>query len=234
VEINAASGGSTPPGLTPQRGQTDPNGVKTIYKTAGQYDTTFKIPGPSDSMRWIDNPGAVVNYEITGYFKGGGSNTIDFKLHGGAHNRPDDREGACCYIITIPLQGGDTYLRTECPHPEYEDATPRKGAAVAKSLGNTEWRGYKAVIWNKANGGVHMEAWEDQGDNSGAKPANDWVLLFKFDHDPGQTAGRFSEPMLGPRSGPTNHEATFRIDDNPNTQSKWLSLVQIEGGGVTP
>gem|GEM_PF-6143159 len=226
---------STPPAtvtltVTSGGGGLDPNGVKTIYQTVGQYRTDFSDPRPSDSMRWSveDVP---PNIEMTGYFKGGGSNTIDMKLHGGFHNRPDDREGACTYIITIPLEGGDTYLRTECPHPVYKDCTSRSGAAEADSLGNEQWRGYKAVIWNKANGGVHMEAWEDQGNNDGATPANQWVRLFSFDHDPGQTCGVFSEPLLQPRS-PDSNETTFRIDDNSNTQAKWLSIVEIQPGGT--
>jgi hypothetical protein len=220
VSISVSSGG----------GGLDPNGAKTIYKTVGQYRTDFSDPNPSDSMRWSveDVP---PNIEMTGYFKGGGSNTIDMKLHGGFHNRPDDREGACTYIITIPLEGGDTYLRTECPHPVYKDCTSRSGAAEANSLGNEQWRGYKAVIWNKANGGVHMEAWEDQGNNDGATPANQWVRLFSYDHDPGQTCGVFSEPLLQPRS-PDNNETTFRIDDNSNTQAKWLSIVEIQPEGA--
>lgn len=178
-------------------------------------------------MRWSAQQ-PPVNLEMTGYFKGGGTNTVDIKMHGGKHSKPEDRAGACCYIPTVPLKGGDTYLRTECPHPNYKDATKRSGAAETKSLGNTNWRGYKGIIWNKANGGVHIEVWEDQGNNDGTKPANDWKRLFKYDHEPGQVCGIFPEPLLGPKSGPNNHECTFRIDDNPNTAAKWLSLVEIQ------
>lgn len=219
----------SPPPPPPSPGtDVDPHGTKTIHKIVGAYRTDFNTPKPSDSIRW-NVQGPPMNQEFTGYFKGSGtsSNTVDIKLHGGKHSKPDDRPGACCYIITVPLKGGDTYLRTECPHPDYEDATPRHGAQMAKSLGNAQWRGYKAAIWNKANGGVHMELWEDQGNNDGTKPANQWIQLFKFDHDPGQTAGRFTAPLTQPRSGPTNSESTFRIDDDPNTQAKWLSLVEI-------
>jgi hypothetical protein len=212
----------------------DPNGVRTIYPIVGSYRTDFNDPNPSDSIRWsLQRP--PVNLEMTGYFKGSGSssNTVDIKLHGGKHSRPDDRPGACCYIPTIPLQGGESYLRTECPHPDYRDCTPRRGASENNSLGDAEWRGYKGIIWNKSNGGVHIEVWEDQGNNDGSTPANQWVRLFKHDHDPGQTCGRFSTPLLGPTSGPDNHECTFRIDDDPNTQAKWLSAVEINPG-ITP
>ena len=78
---------------------------------------------------------------------------------------------------------------------------------------------------------VHMEAWQDKGDNSGSTPTNQWEKVFSHDDSTGN-CGNIDSPLFRPKG--STSQCTFRIDNNSGTTAKWLSIVEIQPGAPSP
>ena len=211
----------------------DKFGVRMIYPNSGgfHYDNEWEIPGSSSSMRW-DYPNPPLNAEATCYFmkSSPSSDTISCKIRGGKHTDSAQNDG-CCYILQFPCTGGTMEFQIECPHPNNHDC-PTSGID-GTSLSMSTWHGYKAIWWNVGSPAttVHMEAWQDKGNNSGGTPINQWEKLQVHDDSSGN-CGSISNPLFRPKGNTS--QMTFRIDENSGTSYKWLSIVEIQPGGEVP
>lgn len=212
-------------GQPPPGGDTDPNGVKMIYKTRGSFLTDWDKDSGRDAWDLSQPP---INLEATGYFKGPGGDDVSVKLRGGRHTDENDMWG-CCYILQIPTGGGNPSMQTECPHPSgYEDCSI---TSQNRAMGINQWRGVKAIAYNRGNT-VHLELWEDRG-NSDNRPANEWVKLFEVDDSNGfccDDCGPF--PLLDHSNAGSDPRVTFRIDSGAD--EKWMSVVEIQPPGDQP
>lgn len=209
----------------------DKFGVRYIYPNNGNfhYENEWEIPGSSSSMRW-DFPNPPLNAEMTCYFlkSSPSSDTISCKIRGGKHT-DSDSEAGCCYILQFPTTGGTMEFQIECPHPNNHDC-PTSGID-GTALSMAQWHGYKVAWWNNGTQSVHMEAWQDKGNNSGGTPVNQWEKLQVHDDSTGN-CGNIDNPLFRPKSGTS--QVTFRIDENSGTDYKWLSIVEIQPGGEVP
>jgi hypothetical protein len=208
---------------------TDKFGTRMIYANSGSFLYDWEIPSNSDSMRWdLTNP--PINMEMTGYFmkSSPSSDTVSCKVRGGKHTDSAQNDG-CCYIPQFPCTGGSMEFEIECPHPDNHDCAISGTHGTALSL--AQWHGYKVVVWNTSNNCVHLEAWQDKGNNSGSTPINQWEKVFVHDDCDGN-CGNIDNPLLKPKG--STSQCTFRIDNNSGTSGKWLSAVAITPGEVTP
>lgn len=208
---------------------TDVNGVRMMYANSGNFDYDWEIPGNSDSMRWdLTNP--PLNAEMTGYFmkSSPSSDTISCKIRGGRHTDSAQNDG-CCYIPQFPTTGGSMEFQIECPHPNNHDCSISGQSGSSTSL--DQWHGYKVAWWNDSNNCVHIEAWNDTGNNSGSTPTNNWVKVFTHVDCDGN-CGNIDTPLTRPKG--STSQCTFRIDNNSGTDGKWLSIVEIQPGGTAP
>jgi hypothetical protein len=203
----------------------NPHGVRQLYTPKGSYKINFGTNHQGSSRRW-ENPNPPMNMEMTGYFKADGDDTVSAKVHGGRHTDDNNEEG-CCYIPQAPTRGGSPEYQVECPHPDNHDC-PFTEDANCKGI--EDWRGYKVVIWNTAQNCVYWELWEDQGNNDGSSPANQWVRVSHHTDCTGD-CGEIDEPLLEPKGG--SNQATWRIDVS-DCQAKWTSSVEIVPGSTTP
>lgn len=208
---------------------TDKFGTRMIYANSGAFLYDWEIPSNSDSMRWdLTNP--PINMEMTGYFmkSSPSSDTVSCKIRGGKHTDSAEDDG-CCYIPQFPCTGGTMEFEIECPHPDNHGCDISGTTGTALSL--AQWHGYKVVVWNTASNCVHIEAWQDKGNNSGSAPINQWEKVFVHDDCDGN-CGNIDNPLLKPKG--STSQCTFRIDNNSGTAGKWLSAVAITPGEVTP
>jgi len=207
---------------------TDKFGTRMIYANSGAFKYDWEIPSNSDSMRWdLTNP--PINMEMTGYFmkSSPSSDTVSCKIRGGKHTDSDSDAG-CCYIPQFPCTGGSMQFEIECPHPNNHDCPISGTHGTALSL--AQWHGYKVVVWNTGST-VNIEAYQDKGNNSGSTPLNQWEKVFSHQDSSGN-CGNIDNPLLKPKS--STSQCTFRIDNNSGTTGKWLSVVEIQPGGVQP
>lgn len=207
---------------------TDKFGTRMIYANNGNFLYNWEIPGNSDSMRW-DHPNPPINMEMTGYFmkSSPSSDTVSCKIRGGKHT-DGESEAGCCYIPQFPCTGGQMEFQIECPHPNNHDCSISGTRGTALSL--AQWHGYKVVVWNTGSS-VNIEAYQDKGNNSGSSPINQWEKVFSHVDSTG-SCGNIDNPLLRPKG--STSQCTFRIDSNSGTQGKWLSVVEIQPGGVQP
>ena len=209
----------------------DKFGVRMIYANSGSfhYEDEWELPSDSDSMRW-DFPNPPLNAEMTCYFfkSSPSSDTISCKIRGGKHDGGGSEDG-CCYIPQFPCTGGTMEFEIECPHPD-NHSCPTSGID-GTSLSMSAWHGYKVAWWNIGNTTVHMEAWQDKGTASGSTPPNQWEKL-QVHEDSDGNCGNIDNPLLRPKG--STSQCTFRIDENSGTDYKWLSIVEIQPGGVQP
>lgn len=211
----------------------DKFGVRMIYPNNGgfHYENEWEIPSDSSSMRWdFSNP--PLNAEATCYFfkSSPSSDTISCKLRGGKHN-DDNNEDGCCYIPQFPCTGGSMEFQIECPHPDNHNCSV--SGINGSSLSMSSWHGYKVMWWNIGSPPttVHMEAWQDKADNSGGTPVNQWEKV-QVHEDSSGNCGNIDNPLFRPKGSTSQY--TFRIDENSGTDYKWLSIVEIQPGGVVP
>lgn len=211
----------------------DKYGVRYIYPNTGgfHYEDQWEIPSDSSSMRW-DYSNPPLNAEMTCYFlkSSPSSDTISCKIRGGKHT-DSDQDAGCCYILQFPCTGGTMEFQIECPHPDNHDCSTSGIDGTALSM--SAWHGYKVAWWNVGNPPttVHMEAWQDKGNNSGGTPTNEWEKLQVHDDSTG-SCGNIDDPLFRPKS--SSSQCTFRIDENSGTDYKWLSIVEIQPGGEVP
>jgi hypothetical protein len=202
-------------------GGKDPNGVQMLYANTGQFKTNWVKDGGRPAWDLADPP---INMEMTGYFKGGGNDDVSAKIRGGRHGNSDPgTQGGCCYDLHAPTKGGEPTMEIECPHNDYEDVEALE--PENESIGDSSWRGYKAIVWNKGNT-VHIEMWEDKGDND-TTPGNEWVKLFEIDDTGNLTRNQpQNKPFLDHHLASGKPQCTWRIDVN-GTQAKWMSVVEL-------
>ena len=117
-----------------------------------------------------------------------------------------------CYVLGCGITDGKTRYRLEENHPTTNGGS---SGGTGKTLGSN-YVGYKYVKWNKGSS-VLLEIWQDQGNNDGATPANQWVRIASWN---------VTSPLwLIP---PSDHQETLRIDGvDDNLEWKWLSLRPI-------
>ena len=209
----------------------DKYGVRMIYANSGNfhYEDEWEIPSDSSSMRW-DYTNPPLNAEMTCYFmkSSPSSDTISCKIRGGRHTDSAPNDG-CCYIPQFPCEGGTMQFQIECPHPNNHDCST--SGIDGTSLSMSSWHGYKVAWWNNGTTSVHMEAWQDKGNNSGSTPVNQWEKVQEH-NDTNGSCGNIDNPLFRPKG--STSQCTFRIDENSGTDYKWLSIVEIQPGGTTP
>jgi len=209
----------------------DRHGVRIVYPNSGafHYENEWEIPSDSSSMRW-DFTDPPTNAEMTCYFlkSSPSSDTVSCKIRGGKHDGGGSTDG-CCYIPQFPCTGGTMEFEIECPHPSNHSCPTSGIDGTALSL--AQWHGYKVAWWNIGNPPttVHMEAWQDKGNNSGTTPINQWELL-QVHEDSDGNCGNIDNPLFRPKGGTS--QCTFRIDNNSGTDYKWLSIVEIQPTGA--
>ncbi len=201
--------------------QFDSNGVVYLYQNNGGF-LSFGA-AENGGTRWdLINP--PLNCEFTGYFQGGSSDDMSAKIRGGKHTDSAACDG-CCYIPACPTGGGAPRYRTECPHDGGSTYADAQATQHASCQSFSSYKGLKAVVWNTANNCVHWEFWQDQGNNSGGTPANQWIKLMSRDDCTGDS--RLSNcgggPLLRPRG--STSQFTWRADGGPS--AKWLSAVEL-------
>jgi hypothetical protein len=206
------------PGPTPNGGTTK-DGVKIPYETTGnmRYDPNNNDRDDGKRMDFNSLKGnEYVNSAILGYFSL--KNVPDDEVSGKFSAKPHSGSAQTdCYDLGVKNKGGDTRIRFEHIHPNYTSAlaTGDKG----KSLGE-KFLGYLFARKNLPNGNVLCETWQDQGDNEGSAPANQWVKLFSWE----DTKYKVTEYKDG-------HQITIRVDGSnivKEMKLKWLALVEIK------
>ncbi len=214
--------GPTPePGPTPTPGgSVTKDGVKIPYETTGKMEYGFKNNDRDDGKRMDFNSlkgDEYVNAAVLGYFSL--KNVPDDEVSGKFSAMPHSGDGAQtdCYDLGVNNKGGDTRVRFEHLHPHYTSAlaTGDKG----KSLGE-KFLGYMFVRKNQPNGNVLCETWQDQGDNEGSAPSNNWVKLFSWE-DTKYKVTKYND----------GHQITIRVDGSnivKEMKLKWLALVELK------
>ena len=239
-EVVAPTGGTTPP-ITPPpvnpppvdpdnppvdpgtppvvSGDVDKFGVKSIYPSTGfrVYDYILK---PNAGLRHnfdaIKSPTS--STEVTGYFSIGSApdDEVSGKWSVTTHS---DGNHVKCLDIGVGNKNGAARYRYEDPHPNYTGtlATGSKNGLPLES----KFHGYKFIRLTMPDGTVQLEVWQDQGDNEGAKPANQWVQLAKWKVDKQYSVVDY----------PNGVYAVLRLDgDNieKDLKQKWLSYVEVK------
>lgn len=163
--------------------------------------------------------------ELTGYFRFEDNpvkDEVSGKMGGGRHS---NNTKPCCFDIGVEVRTGDSRLRLEEKH---HDMFGEKDGKKGKPL-KDKYIGYRFVKKN-TNDGIHLEFWQDTGNNEGDKPANDWGLVSEWECDkkPGER-----DENRDWRNPPTDHVETIRIDDPgkdelKDLEWKWISLSEIK------
>ncbi len=177
------------------------------------------------SRGFMQDPNDWRNIEITGFVKvnsGGADSHVTWYARGGRHSDSVPCEGSA-YKGSLTFDGRMRFQK-ESWHVDYDQAPY---ASVSSSyLGR--WVGFKAIIRNVTIAGVpavHMEGWlNDSADKV------TWKKVYSFDDD-GSWAGNSTkcggtnDDMILSWGGPY---ATFRWDDSPDVDFKWLSVREIQ------
>lgn len=194
----------------------DQYGVKSTYGS-GQIRYTYEEDFSSSSKRWdvhINSSSQYVSCEFTIYMKASNSpsDEVSIFLGGGKHSS-GSRPRA--YVIGVDTDNGNTRLRVEEYHPDY---TSVGNGSKASPLNNT-WRGYRGIIWNKPNG-VLIEFWQDNGNNEGSTPANQWTKYLSI-----------LDTKYNWRNRPSDYMNLFRVDGSSSElgsiSTKWFSMREI-------
>jgi hypothetical protein len=203
-------------------GNVDRYGVKSVY-ARGQIIYDFEIDNNSGGRRFDFRPlgSSIHSYETIGYFKHSGSidDEVAGILKGGRHSSGSKPRS---YSVGIHTSGSPCRYRTEETHPNYSAGQSGNGSGQGggKALGSS-WVGYNFVARNVSNG-VLLEIWQDQGNNEGSQPANQWKKIASW-----------VDTKKNWRNPPSDHKTTIRIDDIDNLSHKWLSVRVIQEGDST-
>ena len=201
-------------------GSVDKFGVRATYAT-GAIMYNFRENFRDDGKRFdfSINSSAYSQAELIGYFACGNppDDECSGKMGGGKHS---DSNRVNVWDMGVDLRNGDCRYRTEDIHPNYNGGQEGgKGKAMTSS-----YLGYKFIKRNMP-GHVLLEIWQDQGNNEGAQPANQWVRCASYTP---------SSPQW--RTAPNDHQETIRIDGPGGVSClkwKWLSLREIKDGDPT-
>ena len=208
--------GNPPP--NPTGGDADKFGVKSIYPQTGKitYDYILK---PNQGLR--HNFDAVKfptpNGEVTGYFSinQAPDDEVSGKWSVTTHS---DGNHVKCLDIGVGNKNGAARYRYEDPHPNYTN-TLATGSRNGLPL-ESKYRGWKFIRITLPDGTVQLEAWQDQGNNEGDKPANEWVQLAQWKVDKQYSVTDYPDGIY----------AVLRLDGDgieENLKSKWLSYVEV-------
>lgn len=208
------------PGPTPTPGGSiTKDGVKIPYETTGKMRYDFNNNDRDDGKRMDFNSlkaDEYVSAAVLGYFSL--ENVPDDEVSGKFSAKPHSGSAQTdCYDMGVDNKKGDTRIRFEHIHPNYTSAlaTGDKG----KPLG-TKFLGYMFVRKNQPNGNVLCETWQDQGDNEGSAPSNNWVKLFSWE-----------DTKYKVTSYKDGHQITIRVDGSnivKEMKLKWLCLAELK------
>lgn len=202
-------------------------GVISRYAT-GQKKYDWNQNFRSDGKRFDYDVGAneFVSCELRGYFKSSSDigDDVSGKLGGGGHH---DGSHPKCYVPDIGTDSGENVrLRYEETHPTTPTLQDGPGKGTGNGKGITgHFVGFCYVKRNLSSG-VLLEIWQDQGNNEGDTPANQWVLV-----------GSWVDTKYNWRQPPSDHAETLRIDNDSghNLEWKWITLQEItDGDSSTP
>jgi hypothetical protein len=199
-----------------QSSKVDKYGVIARYAT-GDQRTDFEEDFRDDSKRWdfVDVPWT--NYELRGYFRASSNvnDEVSGVLGGGRHSSGSSPRS---YSVGIDTDdGSNPRYRFEEDHPDYEDGQEGPGDGQGGGIGIVgQWVGFCFVIRNVADG-VLLEIWQDQGNNDGEEPANEWVLVASW-----------VDTKFNQKSRPSDAMALLRIDGNVDAVDyKWVCVHEI-------
>ena len=207
----------TPP---PTGDNVDKFGVKSIYPQTGfiVYDY-LKKPNAGLRHNFDKIKAPTPNNEITGYFSisKAPDDEVSGKWSVGPHG--SDGDTVKCLDIGVDNTTGAARYRYEDPHPDY---TGSLGSGIKKGLPlESKYHGWKFIRLTLPDNSVQLEVWQDQGDNEGSSPANQWVQLAKWKVDKKYSVTDY----------PNGVYAVLRLDGSgieKNLKSKWLSYVEIK------
>jgi hypothetical protein len=154
----------------------------------------------------------------------GGDDDVAAKLLGGRHTDSAPYDG-CVYDPAIQTDNGQPRLRAECPHPDYTGNLDLDFSKQGISY-HGKWVGTMAVAIQEQNG-VRIQLFQDQGDNE-VRPANQWVKVLEFFDDGTKVSGIEGADRYPLRELPASAQNTWRIDESPGLQEKWLAIAEID------
>lgn len=201
-----------PPGTS-----TTKDGVTIPFKVK-----EFKYDHNDRGTRYDFRHGSGTSMVMIGYFKTSGNDDVSAKILGGRHSDSAKYDG-CCYIPAINTSSGGGKFRVECPHPDYGDVDlDFEGNGKGYNNG---FVGTMAVAIQKPDG-VIIQMWQDQGDNDGDKPANEWVKVLEVFDDGNKARGIDGADRFPLRELPDSAQNTWRIDTN--NDAKWLAVGELD------
>lgn len=210
--------------VEPQPGSsTTKDGVTVPFKVKGEWKYNFSKNARDGGARY-NGPAAGTSFVMVGYFTGtSGSDDVSAKLLGGRHTDSAPYDG-CCYDPSVSVDSGRVRMRCECPHPTYSRNLDLDFTQQGVSIHN-RWVGFMAVALQEIEG-VRIQIWQDQGDNSNA-PANQWVKI--MDHlNKGPISGLSGGNRFPIRELVSSAANTWRIDETPGLDAKWLAISEID------
>lgn len=180
---------------------------------------SFNVNKRSDGTRYdYTNLGSgFASCEYIIYLKhacGSVGDEVSFKMGGGRHSSGSRPR---CYIISFDTDDGSMRLRAEDDHPNgYSTLSSNSGDGYGGGIAlGSNWVGYCGLKRNM-NGYVLLQGWQDQGNNEGATPANNWRLIGSWN---------ISNPLW--QNPPSDHQETCRVDEVSCLEYKWNSLRDI-------
>ncbi|MGH9987984.1 MAG: hypothetical protein ACRD8W_28935, partial [Nitrososphaeraceae archaeon] len=213
-----------PPNPPPGGGSTTRDGVTVPFKIKGQWDYEYETDERDGGARYNMNA-AGTSLVMVGYFRSsGGSDDVAMKILGGAHTDSAPYDG-CVYDPAIAVNSGQPRLRAECPHPDYTGNLDLDFKQQGVSIHN-RWVGFMAVALQE-QAGVRIQVYQDQGNNDN-QPANQWVKVLEFFDDGTKVSGIKGADRFPLRELPDTAQNTFRIDETPGLQEKWLAIAEID------
>jgi hypothetical protein len=215
---------STGPPNPPPGGSTTRDGVTVPFKIKGQWDYEYETDERDGGARYNMNA-AGTSLVMVGYFRSsGGSDDVSMKILGGRHSDSIPYDG-CIYDPAIAVDSGQPRLRAECPHPDYTGNLDLDFEQQGVSI-HDRWVGFMAVALQE-QAGVRIQVYQDQGNNDN-QPANQWVKVLEFFDDGTKVSGIEGADRFPLRELPDTAQNTFRIDETPGLQEKWLAIAEID------
>jgi hypothetical protein len=216
-----STGPQNPP---PGGASTTRDGVTVPFKIKGQWDYEYETDKRDGGARYNMNA-AGTSLVMVGYFRSsGGSDDVSMKILGGRHSDSVPYDG-CIYDPAIAVNSGQPRLRAECPHPDYTGNLDLDFEQRGVSIHN-RWVGFMAVALQE-QAGVRIQVYQDQGNNDN-QPANQWVKVLEFFDDGTKVRGIEGADRYPLRVLPATAQNTFRIDETPGLQEKWLAIAEID------